>query len=229
MSWIFRSSKSVAEADPDLASKIDHTLLRPEATLRDIKRHCAEAAEYRFHTVCVNPWYVSTAAKLLYKTGVKVGTVVGFPLGADLTEVKVYQAKLAVKHGAEEIDMVINIGALKSGKYHAVKRDIKKVLKAVKRRAFVKVILECSLLTRQEKIKAAQLAAGAGAHFVKTSTGFADGGATVEDVELLRHTVGNRCAIKASGGIHDRAFAQALLQAGATRLGTSSGPAIIST
>lgn len=224
MGWFQSSSKS--QGDPLLAEKIDHSLLQADATLQDVKNHCKEALAHRFYSVFVNPGYVSAAAKILRGSGVKVGTVVGFPLGADLTSVKVYQAKKAVKAGAREIDMVLNIGALKSGQYRAVKKEIRKVVRAVRRKALVKVILECCLLTRPEKVKACELAVAAGAHFVKTSTGFSSGGATIEDVQLLRDTVGDRCGVKAAGGIRDREFALALLQAGATRLGTSCGPTL---
>lgn len=226
MGW-FRRATTPSRLNLELASKIDHTLLKPEATLADVKKLCAEAAAHRFHSVCVAPCHVAEAARLLAKTEVKVCAVVGFPLGASRTEVKLYEARLAVKDGAAEIDMVLNIGWLKAGKHHAVKKEIRKIVKAVKRKAIVKVILECCLLTRAEKIKGAQLAMAARAAFVKTSTGFSAGGATPEDVLLLKNTVGERCGVKASGGIRTREAALAMLDAGADRLGCSHSVAIV--
>src|SRR5690554_2537253 len=206
---------------------IDHTLLKPEATYREIEKLCREAEEYGFVAVCVNPAHVRQAAKLLQKTGVKVCTVIGFPLGASVPLTKVVEAREAIADGAAEVDMVINIGALKSGDYELVFRDIKAVVDAAAGQALSKVIIETCLLTDEEKVKACLLAKEAGADFVKTSTGFNKGGATVEDVTLMRKTVGTAMGVKAAGGIRDRRTAEKMAKAGANRLGTSSGVAII--
>lgn len=220
----------------NLNKYIDHTVLKPEASNADIKKLCTEARKYKFATVFVNPSYVELAAKLLKGSGVKVGCAVGFPLGATTTEVKVMEALQAIKNGAQEIDMVINIGAVKSKNYRLVESDIKSVVKAVKptrlagaraKRVGVKTILETCLLTNEEKVKVAKIAKRVGTWFVKTSTGFSTGGATVEDIKLLRKTVGPKMGVKASGGIRDYKTALAMIEAGANRIGTSSGVKII--
>lgn len=212
-----------------LAKLIDHTLLKPNATKDDIARLCEEAKEYGFWSVCVNSTYVSLAAEIVKNSDVKVCSVVGFPLGANTSEAKACEAEKAVNDGASEIDMVMNIGALKSGDYKLVKRDIRKVVQRVKsqRDTVVKVIIETGLLTENEKILACKLVKEAGADFVKTSTGFNTRGATVHDVELIRKTVGTNLGVKASGGIRTYHDAVKLIQAGATRIGTSSGVAIV--
>ncbi|MEO0071905.1 MAG: deoxyribose-phosphate aldolase [candidate division WOR-3 bacterium] len=210
----------------NLNKYIDHTLLRPEASVKDIRKLCAEAKRYKFATVFVNPSYVKLARMLLKGTDIKVGCAVGFPLGATTTAVKVFEAQEAVKNGAQEIDMVINIGRVKSKDFKYVESEIRKVVKAVAPIG-VKVILETCLLTNQEKIKVAKLALKAGAQFVKTSTGFSTGGATIEDVKLLSKAVGGKIGVKASGGIRDYETALKMIEAGATRIGTSAGVQII--
>lgn len=205
---------------------IDHTVLKAEASVTDIKKLCAEARKYKFATVFVNPSYVELVAKLLKGSGVKVGCAIGFPLGATTTEVKVMEAMQAVANGAQEIDMVINIGAVKSKNYKYVENDIKCVVKAVSPIG-VKIILETCLLTNEEKVKVAKIAKKVGAWFVKTSTGFSTGGATIEDIKLLRKTVGPKMGVKASGGIRDYKTAIALIKAGANRIGTSAGVKIV--
>jgi deoxyribose-phosphate aldolase len=214
-------------ASDGLASIIDHTLLKPDATRDEIERLCREAAQFCFASVCVNPYWVPVCRELLRGSGVKVCTVVGFPSGAHLPDIKAAEAHRAVEQGAEEIDMVINIGALKSRDYALVEQDIRGVVRAVSRDTIVKVILETSLLTRDEKIMGSSLAKAAGADFVKTSTGFAGGGATVEDVQLMRETVGPEIGVKASGGIRTQEDAKAMVAAGATRLGASAGVKIV--
>lgn len=208
---------------PDLAAMCDHTVLKPETTTKDIERFCNEAKEYGFASVCINPTHVKLAAKLLKGTSVKVCTVIGFPLGANTPVVKAMEVRDAIANGAQEVDMVINIGALKDGNYDLVSQDIKAVVDAAKGQALTKVIIETSALTDQEKIKACLLAKNAGADFVKTSTGFGKGGATVEDIMLMRKTVGPEMGVKASTGVKDREIADRLAKAGATRFGTSSG------
>lgn len=210
-------------AREQLARMIDHTLLKPDATAKDIKDLCAEAKKHNFASVCVNPVHVSLAAELLKKTNVKVCTVIGFPLGATTSETKAFETKNAITNGAQEVDMVMNIGALKSGDYAKVRKDISAVV-AVARDAIVKVIIETGLLTDEEKVHACQLAKEAGADFVKTSTGFS-GKATVHDVKLMRKAFGK--GIKASGGIRTYEDAIALVKAGATRIGTSAALSII--
>ncbi len=210
-----------------IVSYIDHTLLKPEATAQQIEQLCQEARTHNFAAVCVNPGYVKLAAQLLAGSEVKICTVVGFPLGATLTEVKVFETEQVIQHGATEVDMVINIGALKGGQAAIVEQDIAAVVEAAHRhQALGKVIIETALLTNAEKVLACQLAEKAGADFVKTSTGFGGGGATVEDVSLMRQTVGPNVSIKASGGIKTLAQARQLITAGATRLGTSAGATI---
>jgi len=213
---------------PEIARLIDHTLLRPEATRQQILQLCAEARQYGFAAVCVNPFWVRTCAEQLAGTGVKVCSVVGFPLGATLPEVKVYEARRAIQNGAEEIDMVINIGALKGGEHALVEADIAGVVLACHESgAQTKVIIETALLTDEEKIKACELAKAAGADFVKTSTGFSTSGATVADVALMRRVVGMTMGVKAAGGIRTYEDAQKMVAAGATRIGASASVKII--
>lgn len=214
--------------DRSIAALIDHTLLKPGACRADIEKLCAEAVRFGFASVCVNPWNVALAAELTSGSSVKVCTVIGFPLGATLPQVKIYEAEEAIKLGAQEIDMVQNIGALKSGSDDRVEADIRGVVEASHRGgAICKVILETALLTTSEKVRASLAAKRAGADFVKTSTGFASGGATVEDVALMRETVGNEIGIKASGGIRSFEDLQKMVAAGATRIGASASVRII--
>jgi deoxyribose-phosphate aldolase len=208
------------------AKYIDHTLLKPEASETDIKQLCSEAKDNKFATVFVNPYYIKLVAKLLKGSGVNVGCAVSFPTGAVTTKSKVLETELAIIDGANEIDMVMNIGALKSKNYNYVRDDIAEVVNAAKPYA-VKVILETCLLTDEEKVKAALIAKEAGAKFVKTSTGFSTGGATVPDIKLLRKTVGEEMGVKAAGGIRDYKTAKAMIDAGANRIGTSAGVKII--
>jgi len=208
----------------DWAGFVDHTLLKPEASEADITRLCEEAAQYRFASVCVNPSWVKTAACVLRGSGVPVCTVVGFPLGATLADVKAYETRRAMFDGAREIDMVINIGALKSGDDCAVEYDIRAVVEAAHGEGvLVKTIIETALLTDEEKVRACLAAKRAGADFVKTSTGFAKSGATVADVALMRRTVGPELGVKAAGGVKGIEDARAMLEAGATRIGASVG------
>ncbi|MBQ3270384.1 MAG: deoxyribose-phosphate aldolase [Clostridia bacterium] len=211
----------------ELAKTIDHTLLKPDATAAQIRKICDEAKAYRFASVCVNPSRIALVAKELEGTDVTPCCVVGFPLGAIPSESKAAEAAVAVKNGAREIDMVIDIGAAKDGDWARVEADIAAV-KAACGEAKLKVIIETCLLTDDEKVQACLAAKRANADFVKTSTGFSKGGATVEDVRLMRRTVGPDMGVKASGGIHNRAEALAMLEAGATRIGASSGIAIVS-
>ena len=210
----------------DYAKMIDHTLLKPEASKEQIRKLCQEAEKYGFHSVCVNSSYVYFCVQLLKDTDVKVCTVIGFPLGAASTAAKAAEARAAVDDGAEELDMVIHVGMIKSGDWDYVKQDIVSVVEAAGGKALVKVILETCLLTDEEKEKACLICKEAGADFVKTSTGFSTGGATEEDVALMRKTVGADMGVKASGGIRSIEDAQRMVQAGADRLGTSSGIAI---
>lgn len=207
-------------------SYIDHTLLKADANEEQIHALIDEAKEYQFASVCVNPTWVKTAANFLKDSSVKVCTVIGFPLGASTSTVKAFEAKDAIANGADEIDMVINIGALKSSNFKLVEDDIKAVVESSGTK-LVKVIIETCLLTDDEKVKACQLAKSAGADFVKTSTGFSTGGATIEDIALMRKTVGPDMGVKASGGARTLEAAQAFIKAGATRIGTSSGVAIM--
>lgn len=209
-----------------IASMIDHTLLKPEATPAQIEKLCAEAAEYHFASVCVNPVYIPLAARLLKGTGVKVCCVVGFPLGAIAPEQKAAEAASCAAMRAEELDMVIHVGAAKAGDWALVQRDIEGVVKAAAGHT-VKVIIETCLLTDEEKVKACEAAKAAGAHFVKTSTGFSTGGATTHDIALMRKTVGPEMGVKASGGIRDYETAMAMIEAGANRIGASAGIAIV--
>jgi deoxyribose-phosphate aldolase len=216
----------------DMAKMIDHTNLSPTATVDDIKKLCEEAKEHEFASVCINPIYVPLAAKLLEESSVKVCTVVGFPLGANTTEVKSYETRNAIKNGAQEIDMVMNIGAFKSGAYEIFKADIKAVVDATKKSGvssdiIVKVILETCFLDEEEIVKACEIVKDTGADFVKTSTGFGDYGARVEDVGVMRKTVGRDVGVKASGGIKNFEQALEMLDAGANRIGASSGVTIV--
>lgn len=213
-----------------IASLIDHTLLKPDATVGDIKQLCQEAIDNGFWSVCVNPYYAALAARILRNSQVRVCSVVGFPLGANTPEVKSFETKKALKDGAQEIDMVINLGALKSGDYELVKRDIRNVVKQgteIQRNPIVKVIIETGLLTDKEKALACQLVKESGAHFVKTSTGINTRGATVKDVQFIRKFVGSEFGVKASGGIRTYEYAVKLIDAGANRIGTSSGISIV--
>ena len=212
----------------DIARRIDHTLLKPEATREQIETLCREAREHAFATVCVNPTWVPLCVDLLRGSETAVCTVVGFPLGATLAEVKAYEAQRVVEHGACEVDMVINVGALKSGDYRLVERDIAGVVATSHGGgALVKVILETSLLTDDEKVKGCVLSQAAGADFVKTSTGFSTGGATAEDVALMRRVVGRDMGVKAAGGVRDLKSAQQMIEAGADRIGASVGVKIV--
>lgn len=210
----------------DLARRIDHTLLMPEASLQDIKTLCAEARHHGFHAVCVNGSWVSEARHFLAGSKVQVATVVGFPLGATDSDTKRFETEAAVDNGAHEIDVVLNIGRLKGGDDAYVLRELRDIVEAADERP-VKVILETCLLTREEKVHACHLVLNSGARFVKTSTGFSHGGATLEDVKLLRETVGEKFGLKAAGGIRDALTALAMIEAGADRLGTSAGVAIV--
>ncbi len=215
-------------ADTNLAGMIDHTLLKPDASQDQIAQLCYEARTHSFASVCVNPAHVRLCAQLLKGSNVDVCTVVGFPLGATPATVKAYETQQAIRDGASEIDMVINIGALKSRDYRAVLEDIGAVVRAAHAgNALVKVIIEAALLTDEEKVIASQLAKAAGADYVKTSTGFGPGGATVEDVALMRRVVGPDIGVKAAGGVRNLADARALIAAGATRLGASAGVRIV--
>lgn len=208
----------------DWASLIDHTLLKPEASESDIRKLCEEAAQFGFASVCVNPGWVKAAAAFLTGTGIPVCTVIGFPLGATLSDVKAYEARRAIFNGAREVDMVINIGKLKSGDDCAVEDDIRAVVDAAhENHILCKVIIETALLTDEEKVRACIAAKNAGADFVKTSTGFSKGGATAHDVALMRHTVGKALGVKASGGVKGIEDARAMFEAGATRIGASVG------
>ena len=215
-------------SDPSVAKLIDHTLLKPDATPDQVAQLCYEARTYGFASVCVNPSYVKLCADLLKTTDVKVCTVIGFPLGASAPDVKAFETETALRDGATEIDMVINIGALKGRDFTLVSHDISGVVRlAHAAGALVKVIIETSLLTEEEKITACLLAKEAGADFVKTSTGFSGGGATVADVALMRRVVGPEMGVKASGGVRDYADAKSLVEAGATRIGASAGVKIV--
>lgn len=206
----------------EIANIIDHTMLKPEATTEIIRRYCKEAREHGFASVCVNSCHVPTVSKELEGSSVKTCCVVGFPLGAMLTAAKAFEASESVKAGAQEVDMVINIGAVKDGNWDFVRDDIRAVVEASKP-AIVKVIIETCLLTDEEKVRACELSEEAGAAFVKTSTGFSTGGATVSDVALMKKTVGNRLEVKASGGIRTPELARELVEAGADRIGAGNG------
>jgi len=211
-----------------VASMIDHTLLKPDATRKDIETLCREAAEYAFASVCVNPTWIATCARLLQGSMVRVCSVVGFPLGATTADTKHYETRRVIFDGAREVDMVINVGALKSGDLRVVERDIEAVTAPCREAgAISKVIIETALLTDEEKITACTLAKAAGADFVKTSTGFGPGGATVADVALMRRVVGEEMGVKASGGVRDLEGLKAMVAAGATRIGASAGVRIV--
>jgi deoxyribose-phosphate aldolase len=217
-----------AEVPLDMARYIDHTLLKPEATAAEIDQLCREAAQYRFASVCINPTWVKRASENLRGTSVPVCTVIGFPLGAGTSEIKAMEARRALRDGAREVDMVLNIGALKSGDHDLVLKDIEKVVDAAHEvGALCKVILETALLTDEEKVVASALAKKAKADFVKTSTGFGPGGATVYDVALMRETVGPEMGVKASGGVRTTDDAEDMIAAGATRIGASAGIEIV--
>ena len=206
----------------NIAKTIDHTILKPNVTDADVIKICNEAKTHGFFSVCVNPYFVPLVASELKGSEVKVTSVIGFPLGASTTFIKAAEAKKAVEDGANEIDMVINVSALKDGKYDFVKSDIAAVVEAIKGNAILKVILETCLLTKDEIVKACELSKEAGAQFVKTSTGFSTGGATAEDVALMKKTVGEALEVKASGGVRDHETAMAMINAGATRIGASA-------
>ena len=210
-----------------IANMIDHTILKATTTKEDVVKICNEAKEYGFFSVCINPANIELAKEELKGSDVKVCTVIGFPLGANTSAVKAFETKDAIAKGADEVDMVINIGALKDKNYELVYEDIKAVVDAVAGKAIVKVIIETSLLSKAEKIRASELSKKAGADFVKTSTGFSTGGATLEDVKLMRATVGPEMGVKASGGVRSYEDAVAMVEAGATRIGASSGIAIV--
>ncbi|MEW4370815.1 deoxyribose-phosphate aldolase [Paenibacillus kandeliae] len=211
----------------NVAKLIDHTLLKADATQAEVAKLVEEAKKYEFASVCVNPTWVSFCAEQLKGTGVDVCTVIGFPLGANTPEVKAFEASNAIANGATEVDMVINIGALKDGNNELVERDIRAVVDAAKGKALVKVIIETCLLTDEEKVRASELSVKAGTDFVKTSTGFSTGGATPEDVALMRKTVGPDIGVKASGGVRSEEDLNAMVAAGATRIGASSGVKIM--
>lgn len=212
----------------NIAKTIDHTLLKPESMEKDIIKLCEEAKEYKFATVCIQPYWVPTAREVLKNTEIGITTVIGFPLGANSTFVKTAETLDAIASGATEIDMVINIGALKTGDDETVLNDMRSVVEATRGIAPVKVIIETGYLSEEEKIRACKLAKEAEADFVKTSTGFGPGAATVEDIKLMRKTVGPDMGVKASGGVRDRETAEAMIEAGATRIGASAGIAIVS-
>ena len=215
--------------DKNVAGMIDHTLLKQDATPAQIKVLCKEAKEYSFASVCINPCYVSLCSDLLKGTPVKVCTVIGFPLGTTTTEVKQFETEQAINSGADEVDMVINIGQLKEGNYDYVEKDVRAVVNIAKRRnVLTKVIIETALLTDEEKVKASLICKNAGADFVKTSTGFSTGGATVGDVALMKYVVGRNIGVKAAGGIRSREDADALIASGADRIGASASVKIVS-
>jgi deoxyribose-phosphate aldolase len=222
------ASERLTKIDPAIAALIDHTILKPEATRADVVKVCREAREYRFASVCINPYWVPLVARELAGSGVKVCTVVGFPLGATTTDTKVAETTGALRNGAQEIDMVINVGALRSGEFDTVKNDIEQVARAAHQAgAIVKVILETALLDDGQKTMASKLAKGAGADFVKTSTGFSTAGATAHDVALMRAVVGPQMGVKASGGIRTLQDVQTMTAAGATRIGASASVKIV--
>ncbi|MFA1738741.1 deoxyribose-phosphate aldolase [Lysinibacillus fusiformis] len=213
--------------EQNFARMIDHTLLKAEATKEQIEKLCAEAKQFNFASVCVNPTWVKQSSELLKGSEVLVCTVIGFPLGANTPAVKAFEVKDAIANGANEVDMVINIGALKDKNYDLVQADIAGVVEAAKGSALVKVIIESCLLTDEEKVKACELAVAAGADYVKTSTGFSTGGATAADIALMRKTVGPDLGVKASGGVRSLEDMKSMVEAGATRIGASSGVAIM--
>lgn len=211
----------------DIAKYIDHTILKPEATVEEVKKLCKEAKEYNFASVCVNGCYTKLVSTELSGSDVKTCVVVGFPLGAMTKEAKAFETTQAIENGATEIDMVINVGALKDKNYTLLKEDIEAVVNAAKGKAIVKVIIETCLLTDEEKVKACEISKEARADFVKTSTGFSTGGATKEDIALMRKTVGESLGVKASGGVRDYKTAMDMINAGASRIGASASIAIV--
>ncbi|HDR4422720.1 TPA: deoxyribose-phosphate aldolase [Bacillus cereus] len=211
----------------NIAKLIDHTILKANTTKEDVMKVIEEAKEYKFASVCINPTWVKLAAEELAGHGVDVCTVIGFPLGASTTETKAFETKDAIAKGATEVDMVINVGALKDGDNEFVEKDIYEVVQAAKGKALVKVIIETCLLTDEEKVRACELSVKAGADFVKTSTGFSNGGATAEDIALMRKTVGPNVGVKASGGVRTREDADKMVAAGASRVGASASVAIV--
>ena len=210
----------------DLAKMIDHTILKADASEKEVEKLCMEALEYNFASVCINPSMVEKATSILKGSDVKVCTVIGFPLGATTTEVKAFETDDVIKKGATEVDMVINVGKLKDGDLNYIKKDIEAVVNVAKGRALTKVIIETCLLTDEEKVTACKLSKEAGADFVKTSTGFSTGGATKEDIKLMRETVGPDLGVKASGGVRTREDAESMIENGATRIGASASIAI---
>jgi len=211
----------------NISKYIDHTILKPDTNKEAVIKVCDEAKEYGFYSVCVNPYYVSLVKEQLKDSDVKLTSVIGFPLGASVSKVKAYEASVAVEDGADEIDMVINIAALKNKEYDYVLGDIKSVVDAIKGKALLKVIIENSLLTEDEKVKACEISKEAGADFVKTSTGFSSGGAKYEDVQLMRKIVGEELGVKASGGVRTTEDAKKMIEAGASRIGASASVSIV--
>ena len=211
----------------NIAKLIDHTVLKPNTTKEDVMKVLEEAKKYNFASVCINPTWVKLAAEELAGHDVDVCTVIGFPLGANTTETKVFETKDVIAKGATEVDMVINVGALKDGDNEFVENDIREVVEAAKGKALVKVIIETCLLTDEEKVRACELSVKAGADFVKTSSGFSTGGATAEDIALMRKTVGENVGVKASGGVRTREDAEKMIEAGASRIGASASVAIV--
>jgi len=211
----------------NIARMIDQSLLKPDVIRQQIEQLCLEGRKYNFFSICVNPVWVSLCKRLLYESAVKICTVSGFSLGASRPEVKAKEAEIAISDGADEIDMVMNVGALKTGDFMLVEEDILVVRRAIGKDKILKVIIEAGVLTNEEKVKATEIVKACGADFVKTSTGFGYGGATIEDVKLLRKIVGDKMGVKASGGIKDYQTAMILIQAGADRIGTSSGVKIV--
>lgn len=211
----------------NLAKYIDHTILKPESSVEQVKKLCAEAREYGFASVCVNTGYTKLVSSKLEGSDVKTCVVVGFPLGATTKETKAFETKQAIEDGADEVDMVINVGYMKSGMHDEVKEDIKAVVDAAAGKAVVKVILETCLLTDEEKVKVCEMCKEVGADFVKTSTGFSTGGATAEDIALMRKTVGEGMGVKASGGVRSKEDAEKMIEAGASRIGASASIAIV--
>jgi len=221
------ATSGLGDAGERMASMIDHTVLKPSASREEIEKLCEEALRFRFASVCVNPCYVPLCAQMLRMTNVKVCTVVGFPLGANRSEVKAFETERAISDGAQEVDMVINVGALKSKDHELVERDIRAVVDACRSIVVSKVIIEAALLTDEEKVTACALAKAAGADFVKTSTGFGPGGATARDVALMRGVVGEEMGVKAAGGIRDVETAEEMIAAGASRIGASASVKIV--
>jgi len=211
----------------DINGMIDHTLLKPDATRKQMEQLCLEGNKYNFASVCMNPVWVKFCREILFGSGIKICTVSGFPLGANTTAVKATEAERGIEDGADEIDMVMNVGAFKSGDIKSVEEDIRAVRNAIGKNKILKVIIECGLLTTGEKTRATEMVKSCGADFVKTNTGFGYGGATVEDVRLLREIAGKDMGVKASGGIRDFQTAKSLIEAGANRIGTSSGVQIV--